>query len=141
MHTAGKTAVVVLIALALIGCGRQEQGGSRQTAVHETEDVIDTHGNVKNVGLLDAFVQGARDQVRVVRYTTEGDPLFYSLTKQDEGIEVSYDTSQDQFGSSSVKSYVCHSLQKNEANNGYAYVLNGCGGAGKNITLLEIRSE
>ncbi|MBB3154145.1 hypothetical protein FHS16_004221 [Paenibacillus endophyticus] len=132
--------VVFILLLTLVGCGGQERGKNQQAAVNETEDVIDKHGDVRNGELLDDFVDGDRVQVRVVRYTTEGDPLFYALSKLEAGIEVRYDTSQDKFGSSTVKTYTCDSLQKKQANNGYAFEMIGCGGVGKRITLLEIRN-
>ncbi|MGO4548486.1 DUF4362 domain-containing protein [Paenibacillus sp. 2TAB23] len=139
-YTTGLRALIVFILLTLAGCGGYERDSYKQAAVNETEDVIDRHGDVKNGELLDDFIDGDRDQVRVVRYTTEGDPLFYALSKLKTGIEVRYDTSQDKFGSSSVKTYTCDSLQKKQATNGYAFEMNGCGGAGKRITLLEIRN-
>ncbi|WP_171056324.1 DUF4362 domain-containing protein [Paenibacillus sinopodophylli] len=132
--------VVFMALLTIMGCGGQALDRPEQAAVNDAEDVIDKHGEMKNDELLDAFVIGDRDVVRVVRYTTEGDPLFYTLSRKQEGLEVRYDTSQDKFGSSTVKSYVCQSLQKTETNNGYAYQLNECGRAGKTITLIETRT-
>lgn len=141
-------AFIVLAMLMLAGCASQEQGksGKKTSAsdeaydytINETEDVIAKSGEVTNSEKLDDFVSGAIDQVRVVRFITEGNPIFYNLARAEDQIEVRYDTSQDQYGSSSVKTYLCDGLKKEETGRAYAYKLSGCGAANKPIDLLDV---
>ncbi|WP_441912030.1 DUF4362 domain-containing protein [Paenibacillus sp. MCAF9] len=141
-------AFIVLAMLMLAGCAGQEQDKvPKQTSasdepydytINEIEDVIARSGEVTNSEKLDAFVSGAVDQVRVVRFITEGNPIFYNLAWAEDQIEVRYDTSQDQYGSSSVKTYSCDGLKKEESGRAYAYKLSGCGAANKPIDLLDV---
>lgn len=141
-----KKAVMTLAILTLVGCSNQGQAKEPQSkadksydyTVDENEDVISKLGEVRNSEKLDAFISAATDQVRVVHYTKEGNPIFYNLFRMDNQIEVGYDTSQDKYGTSSVKTYLCDSLQKEEAGHVVAYKLIGCGKANKSVELLDV---
>ncbi|WP_139992925.1 DUF4362 domain-containing protein [Paenibacillus paridis] len=111
---------------------------ANEYVVNEAEDVIAKRGIVQNSEQLDAFISGSLDRVRVVHYTKEADPIFYSLSRIEEQIEVRYDTSQDKFGSPTVKTYRCESLIKEQAKQSYTYKLSGCGGAQKSISLIDV---
>ncbi|WP_141499682.1 DUF4362 domain-containing protein [Paenibacillus luteus] len=111
---------------------------ANEYVVNEAEDVIAKLGIVQNSEQLDAFISGFSDQVRVVHYTKEADPIFYSLSRIEEQIEVRYDTSQDKYGSPTVKTYRCESLMKEQAKQTFTYKLSGCGGAQKSISLIDV---
>jgi len=140
-------AVIAVAMLLLVGCASMgqtnmpKQSDSNEAydyVVSESEDVIAKSDEVTNSEKLDAFISGSVDQVRVVRFITEGNPIFYNLVRVKDQIEVRYDTSQDKYGSSNVKTYLCDALQKEETGRSYAYKLNGCGAANKSVDLLNV---
>ncbi len=92
-----------------------------------TSDVIGLHGYVQNLYKLDKFIQEKNAVQRIVLYTIEGDPIFYTLEYTKEGsIHVQYDTRKDHFGSKEVLNYTCSSLDRTEADNRLAYELTDC---------------
>jgi PBP1b-binding outer membrane lipoprotein LpoB len=143
MRTIAAIAVTMLL---LVGCAGQEQATvpkqnadeAYDYAINESKDVIAKSNEVTNSEKLDAFISGSADQVRVVRFITEGNPIFYNLLRIEKQIEVRYDTSQDKYGSSSVKTYLCDTLQKEATGRAYAYKLSGCGAANKSVDLLDV---
>ena len=65
-------------------------------------DVVDVHGKMTNMEKLDGFVENFNkkqtDKIRITRYTTEGDPILYTLVYNGKTIEYTIDTSRDKFG-------------------------------------------
>ncbi|MCA0758199.1 DUF4362 domain-containing protein [Paenibacillus sp. N4] len=145
-----KWLLIGALLLLASGCGARTDGedpgepgtGTKKYdhAVDESTDVIDMHGRITNLEKLDAFFAGETDNQRLVRYTIEGDPIFYELTRKQDSVEVRYDTSQDKFGSPSVKTYGCESLGKKETERGVSYVLTGCD-ADREIEVLTVAVE
>lgn len=76
--------------------------------------------------------------MRVVHYTIEGDPIFYHLLHSNDRIELRYDTTQDNFGTPTVKTYLCDTLQKEETDHALTYTLTGCEGGQKEFNVLNI---
>jgi hypothetical protein len=103
-----KAATVYLVLLVLLGCDNQalDQQHADQLpydyTINEVEDVIDLHGRVSNCMNLDGFIEGRTDSQRIVRYTIEGDPIYYQVTHRNDRIELRYDTTKDKFGSPNV---------------------------------------
>lgn len=95
-----------------------------------SDDIIDKHGNLENKERLDEFFnnvqQGKDDSIRVVRYTTEGDPIIYSYEFENEEINVTIDTRRDGYGQGNVIYEICTSLKVNEDNERIDYKLEGC---------------
>ena len=102
-----------------------------------SDDIIDTHGNLENKERFDEFFnnvqQGKDDNIRVVKYTTEGDPIIYSYAFENEKINVTIDTRRDNYGQGNVIHTICTSIKDNEKIN---YELEGCSPSiGDNIIL------
>ncbi|WP_235182955.1 DUF4362 domain-containing protein [Gracilibacillus boraciitolerans] len=70
--------------------------------IDEQNDLIDMHGDYSNLIQLEIFRQKSeKDEntnLRLVRYTTEGDPIFYNLQYENDSYQVYIDATQDEFG-------------------------------------------
>ncbi|MFD2972132.1 DUF4362 domain-containing protein [Peribacillus deserti] len=77
--------------------------------------------------------------MRVVSYTKEGDPIISDLSYNGEILEVTRDTSRDNYGDNTIKTHQCKTIEviKNK-NNQDEYVLTGCSG---NTLLFRSRKE
>lgn len=149
-----KASTVYLVLLVLLGCGNQasdqhnldqqqsdpqhEDQRPYDYTINEVKDVIDLHGRVSNYMKLDDFIEGRTDSQRVVRYTIEGDPIYYQVTQRNDRIELRYDTTKDKFGSPNVIVYMCDTLQKEETDTTLTYTLTGCDGEPKELNILTI---
>ncbi|UVI32704.1 DUF4362 domain-containing protein [Paenibacillus spongiae] len=100
--------------------------------------VIDIHGNVENVELLDSFLAGGLERLRITHYTKEGDPIYHDLTASQDGIELRYDTTEDKFGSPQVHTYSCGRLERAESDTALTYTMKNCSGKQKDIEVLQI---
>ena len=96
----------------LMGCNQKEfyESDTDVTKVwYEPEtveilstDVVEIHGDVKNINLLDDFVMAAEQGIvktqRLIRYTIEGDPIINYMTSGANGISNKIDATKDQYG-------------------------------------------
>lgn len=132
-----------LISLLLVGCQEDIDSAANPVGGHNTEidQVVNTHGEVENADRLDGFVrnvdQGRKDAVQIVSYTTEGDPIFYTLEFDGATIQFEYDSSKDQFGSGKVSATACNSMIQKERDGFIDYELQGCERE-KTFTVLTI---
>ncbi|WP_051475755.1 DUF4362 domain-containing protein [Bacillus sp. J37] len=94
------------------------------------EDVVDTHGEITNLEKFMKFVenvnQGEEDNIRIVRYTTEGDPILHDLEYDGEMITSTTDTTRDEFGVGSVNTKICKTIDVKETAENTDYTLSGC---------------
>ncbi|WP_136603756.1 DUF4362 domain-containing protein [Paenibacillus dokdonensis] len=146
--------MIMFVLLAMIfGCSVQQEPHVNETQPQmpkKTEepadtvttvkgaDVIDMHGMVENRGQLDAFAGQTEGKQRLVRYTIEGDPIYYDLTHKDGYVELRVDTTKDKFGQGEVRTYSCDKLNLEETDTLIRYKLTGCVGEQKEMELLEI---
>ncbi|MGD7024641.1 DUF4362 domain-containing protein [Rossellomorea vietnamensis] len=112
-----------IVLFLLSGCG--EYSPSKY-------DVVNTHGNIENVRLLENFIENVSknkdSEVRVVNYTDEGDPIIHDLNYSNGLITSVKDTREDEFGDQLVMENVCESIKKIDKNNRTIYQLEGCNG-------------
>jgi len=104
------------------------------------DDIIDTNGKLENKERFDEFfnsVQQERDDsIRVVKYTTEGDPIIYGYEFENEVINVTIDTRRDGYGQGKIIHKTCTSIIVNEDKEKTSYELDGCTPSiGDNIIL------
>ena len=98
------------------------------------DDVMFNHeGEItSNLDKLEKFIQnvkdGNEDKIRIVRNTTEGDPIFDTLNYNGENIKYTYDNSHDEFGGSDrgKKSATCTNLESEDTEKGSKYYLSDC---------------
>lgn len=114
--------------------GNKPSNDTRQDNIPEyvqsSEDIVDLHGNITNLDKFFAFAenvnQGVIDKIRVVRYTEEGDPMLHDLEYDGEVILSTTDTRRDGFGSGSLITATCKSIDIKESEGRTDYDLTGC---------------
>lgn len=121
---------ILILLFILTACSSPE--------VNEEEDVINRHGDIRNVTNLDAFIEKDRENLQIIHYTIEGDPIFYLLKYQDNQIQMKYDNTQDDYGTPMVSKVTCDRLQRNEEDTFLEYKLIGCSGNNDEIQILKI---
>ncbi|AVQ97750.1 hypothetical protein OBCHQ24_01320 [Oceanobacillus iheyensis] len=104
-----------------------------------SEDVVDRNGDIKNIEGFEVFYQnveqGQKDSIRVVRYTTEGDPMLHYLEYDGEIIKSVRDTRRDTYGEGKVSNANCKTIDVKETEESKDYVLEGCDRIEDNIIL------
>lgn len=134
---------ITLLGAVIAGC-QQDQANTDDVTNHikmkpVVNEVKEIHGMVENIERLDLFVKNVqhqkKDQVRLTRYTIEGDPIFHDLAYDGSDLKVTYDSTEDKFGSGEVKIYVCKSIQKQESKTETKFILEECPGLGEFLTI------
>jgi hypothetical protein len=101
-----------------------------ETFKSTNNDVIETHGSIENIERLNAFVKNTqsnkKDQIRLIRYTIEGDPILHVLDYNGTNLNFTLDTTRDKYGNGGVEVFSCKNIEKKETNTETAYILNGC---------------
>ncbi|MDP4085314.1 MAG: DUF4362 domain-containing protein [Bacillota bacterium] len=124
--------VFFLVFFALMsGCEFNKPNSKNvETFKSTNNDVIEIHGSLENIERLDAFVKNTqsnkKDQIRLIRYTIEGDPILHGLDYDGTNLTFTLDTTRDKFGKGGVEAFSCKSIEKKETNTETAYLLNGC---------------
>jgi hypothetical protein len=124
--------ILVFLLIAFIsGCGSEGNIHSSPEPIKtELNEVIDRHGQVENLERLDTFVEkvqaNSKDQIRLIRYTIEGDPIYHDLDFDGSILTFTHDSTEDQYGNGEVTSYQCKSLSKQESDTETKYVIEGC---------------
>lgn len=132
---------LLLLLVLVTGCSLLDGGGSSASShkIDQEEDVISSNGGViSNLDKLDSFMERGSGSQRVVHYTIEGDPVFTELRYEGGRLELSYDTTEDAFGSREVKTYSCNELVRTEEKHQLKYSLKGCEGAMGDGDLLTV---
>lgn len=99
------------------------------------------HGMVQNLGRLDAFVNEKEGTQRLIRYTIEGDPMYYDITRKNGRIELRLDSTMDEYGSGTVQIFDCGRMNRGETETQIRYVLTGCAGEREEVELLTIHFD
>lgn len=134
---------VTLLGAMIAGCQKDKEGtddvinhSKKEPSVNEVKEI---HGMVENIERLNQFVENVqhqeKDQVRLTRYTIEGDPIFLDLAYDGSELKVTYDSTEDKFGSGEIETFICKSIQKQEANTETKYILEECPQLGEFLTI------
>ena len=127
---------VMFLSILITGC--QTEGNSTNNNFEQDipdykpapEDVIDMHGEIKNLEGFREFLsnieKGKEDNLRVVRYTEEGDPMLYDLEYDGEVINSTTDTRRDGFGEGSIIHTTCTFIKRVETTERTEFLLEGC---------------
>lgn len=101
------------------------------TAAANGDVVSALSGGVLNADRWQTFVDklenGERDEVQVVHYTIEGDPIFRNFIYDGDSFRLRYDTTHDAYGAPLDRTDFCEGVQKDETDEGTVYTLKGCG--------------
>jgi hypothetical protein len=120
--------------LILSACGtnptEKEQGKAEEPAEVVSNEIVNMHGNVKNMKRLDLFVENVEakksDEIKITHYTIEGDPIYDSVTFDGKGLMITHDNTEDKFGSGEIYTFTCITMTKNESETKLEYMLNEC---------------
>ncbi|KAB8139343.1 DUF4362 domain-containing protein [Gracilibacillus oryzae] len=95
----------------------QSTASQIKRVVDEDDDIILQQDQKMNLIELETFRQavqnGKEEQIRMVQYTTEGDPVFMNINYVNKQIEVVIDSSEDQYGSeeNAIRHITCSQLE------------------------------
>lgn len=143
--------VILFISILLTGC--QTTGNSTNKNFEQnipdytpaSEDVIDMHGEIENVEKFREFLinvkEGKSDNLRVVSYTEEGNPMLHDLEYDGEVINSNTDTRRDGFGEGSIIHTTCTSIEMVETTERTDYILEGCKDPIDNTVLVIWENE
>lgn len=120
---------------ALVACntsnGEQTSPKSNVKGVGDV-DVVNTHGRIEGWEQMEAFYdqmqKGVNSDLRIVHYTTEGDPMVTDLTYDGESLEVKHDTTRDKYGNGAVNTKTCGGLIKETNPTNTSYIATDCTG-------------
>jgi hypothetical protein len=133
---------ILLLGVFIVGCQLNQPKTVDKPGINikpTNNEVVDIHGQLENIERLDLFIKNVhaekKDNVRLTRYTIEGDPIFYDLTFEGSKLTVKIDTTEDKFGQSDVESYLCKSIQKQESITETKYILEDCPDIGELLTI------
>jgi hypothetical protein len=125
---------VLLLFFIISACSSRSY--NYETAI-KNGDIVDLHGKVSNAVRLEKFYENIsltiKDNVRITRFTIEGDPVFYDFEYNGKEIKYTYDNSYDKHGKSNKKTTTCKSLIHTKVDNGTQHTLEGCYGKNKEI--------
>lgn len=132
-----KVVFVLIITLLIAGCQNTEN--STNTTQKEnnipdynpsSEDIVDLHGEIENIERFKEFLNNVEDEqkdnIRVVRYTTEGDPMLHDLEYDGKAIISTTDTRRDKYGKGSINTTTCNSIEMVETTERTDYLLDDC---------------
>lgn len=128
---------VFFLTLLVSGCTSEQKSTDPYTQTNHTpayvktmDDIIDRNGKLENKERFDEFLnrvqQGEDDHIRVVKYTTEGNPILYEYEFKKNIIDVIIDTTRDGYGQREVIQTTCTSINVNEDQERTSYELDGC---------------
>ncbi|MDG5472000.1 DUF4362 domain-containing protein [Jeotgalibacillus sp. ET6] len=123
--------IIVLMLSACSSVSESERPGDAD--INREKDVIESHGSIENIDLLTRFTEhvqeGEKDSIKVIQYTTEGDPIISQL-EYNQKLNYTLDTTHDSFGSGEVYEHECDSMKMEETATETTYYLTGCSGEG-----------
>lgn len=129
-----KTTLIVLVFLMATACSRQS---------FDKGDIVESsHGDVTNEERLYSFYEntknGKKDAVRIISYTTEGDPIYQDLFYNGSVVESKEDHTEDQYGSGEIVARECESIIILSSETEEVYMLEGCSPESGMDTILDL---
>lgn len=139
--------IVAGVLVFLAGCGEEESANptllkvDKQTGEQPIRVVVD-YKKVTNRDKFEDFVAGGETKAIIITQNTiEGDPIYRTLKRTDEGIEYTLDTTEDSFGSQEIVTSTCQEMVKERGGEFDTYTLTGCRGAEFERYVIELFRE
>ncbi|SDN60692.1 DUF4362 domain-containing protein [Alkalicoccus daliensis] len=141
--------IVLLLIFFIAGCQNTEYSSAGNQEEHtvsaytpSAEDVVDMHGEIENEERFKQFLnhveEEKKDNLRLVRYTTEGDPILYDLAYDAGEIKLTMDSRRDEYGEGSITTATCNSIQTVETGEGADYILENCQDTTDQLILITL---
>ncbi|WP_165775541.1 DUF4362 domain-containing protein [Chryseomicrobium excrementi] len=131
----------------LTGCGEQESANptllkvDKQTGEQPVRVVVD-YKKVTNRDKFEDFLTGGETkELMIIRNTIEGDPIYRTLKRTDEGIEYTLDTTEDAYGSKEIITSTCQEIVKEREGEFDTYTLTGCDGKEEERYVIELFTD
>lgn len=136
------TLTILLVMTLLQGCfltDKRAAPGKLSHEINEQEDVVNFLGTgLINLNKLDEFLERKTGSQRIIQYTIEGDPIFTELRYEGDQLSITYDNTEDAFGSKEIRTYDCSLLSRQEGSTELRYTLTGCDGEYPEAELLRV---
>ncbi|NDI35473.1 DUF4362 domain-containing protein [Chengkuizengella sediminis] len=148
-----KFLIIILIIIVISGCSEYNPSHDDINADEDiseynplNDDIVDKHGEITNIDIFMRFIenfdQGNKDEIKIVRYTVEGDAILRDLEYDGENIITTIDTTRDRYGKRRVSTFICKTIkvEATEEMNLYKhYLLNGCNQENIDTSILVIQ--
>lgn len=131
----------------LSGCSEVNSADSAELKVDKEtgEEPIRVEVNYKDVTNRDKFEDfvagGETKAVLITENTIEGDPIYRTLKRTDEGIEYTLDTTEDAFGNKEIITSTCQEIVKAVEGEFDIYTLKGCDGKEEERYVMELFTD
>lgn len=140
---------IALSAFVILGCQTEPKTKTPDENVvsifgfhPSSDDIVNTHGDVENLERFFAFMEnvnaGKKDEIRVVSYTDEGDPMLHDIKYDGELLHSTTDTRRDKYGSGKIDSTTCKKIEVTENAERTDYDLSSCERTNRNNSILVI---
>lgn len=129
-----KAALFSLLIMGLVGCSSTGDMDTSEDFIPEITDVVaGNSGDILNKKTLLEFIEntknGTTDEIRVVNYTKEGDPILHDVVFNGREITVTMDNTIDEYGSPEILTFTCKNNTEIKSEHGDTqYLLNECEG-------------
>jgi len=128
--------------MVLVGCTATPTTPSPKKLKQEGY-IVDQHGQVSNLKIMERFFADYQNKhkssIKLVNYTNEGDPIFYTIDYNGINITFIKNTTNDKYaGTKSITSNTCSGIVRNVENGTTVYMLKGCKGKSANNGKIEV---
>ncbi|WP_407270443.1 DUF4362 domain-containing protein [Radiobacillus sp. PE A8.2] len=140
--------LILLVSLAACSTSNGSNTGGTENSQPKVRgvkdvDVLNSHGSVEGLNRLSQFYtdvqEGVTSDLRIVHYTIEGDPMVTDLAYDGESLEITDDTTRDNYGEGSIRSISCGDLKKEINPTNTSYIAIDCDNARYELfNILEI---
>ncbi|WP_165767461.1 DUF4362 domain-containing protein [Tetzosporium hominis] len=139
--------VVAGVLVFLAGCGEAKSANTtllkvdKETGEQPVRVVVD-YKKITNRDKFEDFLAGGKTkELMIIRNTIEGDPIYRTLKRTDEGIEYTLDTTEDAYGSKEIITSTCQEIVKEREGEFDVYTLTGCRGKEEERYVIELFTE
>ncbi|WP_409291374.1 DUF4362 domain-containing protein [Peribacillus sp. SCS-37] len=133
-----KLVLAASLSLMLSGC-------TDNASKVKEDDVLVSLDRFDNISSLDRFYadvqDGKKGNIRVVRYTLEGDPIFHNINFDGKRIELTIDSREDRYGGGAVEKFSCKKAFHTESYTRMEYSLAGCDSGQTELELVTINYD
>ena len=139
---------MVLPLLLILGCqdaveneAVPERSGNSNNFAAENM-IINRQDTIENLERFELFLKNGEDDnedvIRIITYTTEGDPVYRDLLYQNGKYISSHDSTRDSYGSGNKSKMECDDLIISENQERIDYVLEDCDSKSQDSNVLTI---
>ncbi|MGB7999788.1 MAG: DUF4362 domain-containing protein [Anaerobacillus sp.] len=116
--------LLLFLLLLLVGCKYKPS---------DSDIVVGLSTEITNIVTFEQFLrnveEGKKDEIRIVSYTEEGDPIIQDVKFDGKTIVAKTDTTRDKFGTGKVESISCKSIgskKSTDSEKSVEYFLSDC---------------